>query len=193
MQDYLRSSPLMLCLIVVIFGAAASLLPFSPVEPVLVAVAAVAPRWLLLPLVVLATVSHMSTKTLIFVGGAKARDGLRGRSRVRFDRISARVSGRNGAQRTGLFVSAVTGLPPFYLTTALCGSLRMPLREFLVFATAGRAIRFATLIFLPQLLGFSTAEAQRPAPPAVTMSGRGPDTYVFVSGLVGGVAGFTAG
>jgi pimeloyl-ACP methyl ester carboxylesterase len=189
MQDYLRHSPLMLCLIVVIFGAAASLLPFSPVEPVLVAVAAVAPRWLLLPLVVLATVSHMSTKTLIFVGGAKARDGLRGKSRVRFDRISARLSGRS-AQRTGLFVSAVTGLPPFYLTTALCGSLRMPLREFLVLATAGRTIRFATLIFLPQLLGFSTAAAQRPAPPAVTMTGRGPDTYVFVSGLVGGVAGF---
>ena len=54
-----------------------------------------------------------------------------------------------------------------------------------------RAIRFATLIFLPQLLGFSTAEAQRRAPPAVTMTGGGPDTYVLVSGLVGGVAGFT--
>ena len=40
------------------------------------------------------------------------------------------------------------------------------LRELLVFATAGRTIRFATLIFLPQLLGFSTAEAQRPVPPA---------------------------
>ena len=65
------------------------------------------------------------------------------------------------------------------------------LRELLVFATAGRTIRFATLIFLPQLLGFSTAEAQRPVPPAVTMAGRGPDTYVFVSGLVGGVPGFT--
>jgi pimeloyl-ACP methyl ester carboxylesterase/membrane protein YqaA with SNARE-associated domain len=190
MQDYLGHSPLMLCLIVVIFGAAASLLPFSPVEPVLVAIAAVAPHWLLLPLVALATVSHMSTKTLIFAGGAKARDSLRGRSRVRFDRISVRLSGRSGAQRTALFVSAATGLPPFYLTTALCGSLRMPLREFLVFATAGRAIRFAALIFLPQLLGISTAAAQQPAPPAVTMAGRGPDTYVLVSGLVGGVAGF---
>ena len=142
MQDNLHHSALMLCLIVVIFGAASSLLPFSPVEPVLVAVAAAAPRWLLLPLVVLATVSHMSTKTLIFAGGVKARDRLRGKAQLRFDRVS-------------------------------------------------RAIRFATLIFLPQLLGFSTAEAQRPAPPAVTMAGRGPDTYVFVSGLVGGVAGFT--
>ena len=191
MQDYLRYSPLMLCLIVVIFGAAASLLPFSPVEPVLVAIAVVAPRWLLLPMVVLATVSHMSTKTLIFVGGAKARDGLRGNSAVRFDRLSARLSGRSGAQRTGLFVSAVTGLPPFYLTTALCGSLRMPLREFLVLATAGRTIRFATLIFLPQLLGFSTAAAQRPAPPAVTMTGRGPvivDAHIVGHAHGGGVA-----
>jgi hypothetical protein len=90
MQDYLRYSPLMLCLIVVIFGAAASLLPFSPVEPVLVAVAAVAPRWLLLPLVVLATVSHVSTKTLIFAGGAKARDGLRGSTATPTGRIGAR-------------------------------------------------------------------------------------------------------
>ena len=34
MQDYLDYSPPMLCLIVVIFGAAASLLPISPVERV---------------------------------------------------------------------------------------------------------------------------------------------------------------
>jgi len=34
MQDYLHHSPPMLCLIVVIFGAAASLLPISPVERV---------------------------------------------------------------------------------------------------------------------------------------------------------------
>ena len=33
--------------------------------------------------------------------------------------------------------------------------------------------------------------AQRaPAPPAVTVTGRGPETYVLVSGVVGGVAGF---
>ena len=46
-------------------------------------------------------------------------------------------------------------------------------------------LRYSPLMLCPII-----AAAQLPAPPAVTMAGRGPDTYVLVSGLVGGVAGF---
>jgi membrane protein YqaA with SNARE-associated domain len=54
-------------------------------------------------------------------------------------------------QRGTLFLSSVVGVPPFYVVTAICGTLRMPLHEFLILGTTGRIIRFAALMLLPQL------------------------------------------
>src|SRR5688572_470082 len=189
MRDIALHSPLVLCLLVVVAGAAASLIPVSPVEPILVGVATVAPTWLLLPLIALATVSHMSTKTLVFVGGAQIERAFTGRHRVRFERARGRLAGRHRLRQSTLFLSSVTGLPPFYLTTAVCGTLKMPLRDFLLLGTAGRAIRFAVLILLPQILQPAVGRAQTLAP-AITVSGEGRDTYVLLSGMVGGVAGY---
>lgn len=191
MRDLAMHSPVLLCLVTVIFGAASSLLPVSPVEPILLGVAAVAPLWLLLPLVLLATASHMSTKTLVFLGAGRLDRVLSERQRERLERARARLAGRPRLQQGTLLLSSVTGVPPFYLTTVLCGSLRMPLRHFLVLATTGRGIRFAALLFLPQLFHAAPLGAQSVAtPPAVDVRGTGPDPYVLISGMVGGVAGF---
>ena len=169
MHDFALQSPLLLCAVVVIFGAAASLVPVSPIEPILVGVATIAPPWLLVPLVVLATVSHMSTKTLVFIGGAKVEKAVSGRNRERFARARARLAGRDRLQQSTLILSSVTGLPPFYLTTALCGALAMPLPQFLIVATSGRAIRFAVLIFIPQLFPPGPVGAHTTSAPAVTV------------------------
>lgn len=191
MRDLALQSPLLLCVVTVIFGAASSLLPVSPVEPILVGVAIVAPPWLLLPLVVLATASHMSTKTLVFLGAGRVERVLSGTQRVRLERARVRLAGRLRLQQGTLFLSSLTGVPPFYLTTVICGSLRLPLRHFLVLATIGRAIRFAALMFIPQLfIGVPLGAQSVATPPAVTVAGNGPDTYVLISGMVGGVAGF---
>ena len=56
-------------------------------------------------------------------------------------------------------------------------------------ATTVCAIRFATLMLATQLFKAPTAEAQA-VPPAVRVAGAGPQTYVLLSGLVGGVGGF---
>lgn len=189
MREFAQTSPLLLCLIIVLVGAVSSLLPMSPVEPVLIAVAAVAPTWLLVPIIVLVTVSHMSTKMLVFLGGRKVNAGYSGRGRDHFDRARLKLSGHPRLQHGTLFLSSVTGLPPFYVITVLCGTLRMPVREFLVLATTGRAIRFAVLVFAPQLFRPAVAAAQT-IPPAVRVVGDGSPTYVLVSGMVGGVAGF---
>ena len=67
-----------------------------------------------------------------------------------FERTRDRLNGRPGVQRLTLFASSVFGIPPFYIVTVLCGTLKMPLREWLVIATAGRLIRFGILLYLPQ-------------------------------------------
>jgi membrane protein YqaA with SNARE-associated domain len=147
----LPASPLLLCVLVVVVGATSSLFPVSPVEPWLIGVAIVAPGWLIVPLIVLVTVSSMAAKTVVFLGGRRVEAAFRGKTRQRFDRLRDEVAGRPRLQRGTLFVSSLVGFPPFYLITALCGTLRMPLRHFVVLATTGRAIRFATLMTVPHL------------------------------------------
>lgn len=151
MPDISVASPLLLCILAVVVSATSSLFPVSPVEPWLIAVAAVAPHWLLLPLILLVTASSMAAKTLVFLGGRKVQARFTGKTRARFEALQARMNGRPRAQLATLFTSSVLGFPPFYLTTALCGTLRMPLRRFVVVATTGRAIRFAVLMLAPQL------------------------------------------
>jgi membrane protein YqaA with SNARE-associated domain len=160
----LAPSPLVLCVLVVVFEAASSLFPVSPAEPWLVGVATVAPAWLIAPLIVLATVSSMSTKTLVFLGGSRIEASFKGRTRERFERLRARVAERPRLQRGTLFLSSVVGVPPFYLITALCGTLKMPLRDFVLLATAGRGIRFAVLMLSPQV--FTQLTARAPTPPS---------------------------
>ena len=147
----LALSPLSLCLLVVVVGATSSLVPISPVEPWLIGVGSVAPRWLIAPLIALVTVSSMSAKSLVFFGGRRIGASFTGRTQERFEKLRARVDGKPGLQRSTLFVSSVAGFPPFYLVTALCGTLQLPFRQFIVLATAGRAIRFSALMLAPQV------------------------------------------
>lgn len=147
----LSASPLLLCALVVVVGATSSLFPFSPVEPWLIGVGTVAPGWLLPLLIVLVTLSSMCAKTLVFLGGGRVERSISGKARARFDRLRERIADHPNLQRNTLFLSSVVGFPPFYLVTALCGTLRMPLRQFVVLGTAGRGIRFALLMLAPQL------------------------------------------
>lgn len=185
MPDLALTSPLVLCLLIVVVGATSSLFPVSPVEPWLLAVAAVAPHWLLLPIVVLITVSSMSTKAIVFIGGRKIADRFTGRTRDRFERLRARVADKPNLQRGLLFVSSVVGFPPLYLVTALCGTLRMPLRHFLALATTGRGIRFSLLVFAPRLIG----AMHLPHIPTLTMQ----SILAFVvAAIVGALSGLHA-
>ena len=131
------------------------MLPLSPVEPVLVGVALVAPHWLLLPLAALATVSHMAAKTVVYIGGRGAIGAVPARHRARMESVGARFAGRRGPQMLVVLLSGITGLPPFYVVTAMCGALQIPLRDYLLAGTTGRAIRFTGLLFLPGFFGFA--------------------------------------
>jgi membrane protein YqaA with SNARE-associated domain len=51
-----------------------------------------------------------------------------------------------------VLVSALTGLPPFFLITLVAGAVKMNLALFLTAGTAGRLVRFGALVTLPQLV-----------------------------------------
>ena len=144
-------SPLLLCVLVVVVSATSSLFPVSPAEPWLIGVAAVAPKWLIVPLIALVTLSCVCAKILIFLGGRRVESKFKGRTREKFERLRVKVADRPRLQSGTLFMSSVVGFPPFYMSTAVCGALKMPLRQFIVLATTGRAIRFSALMLMPQV------------------------------------------
>jgi len=151
--DALAGSSLLLCLAAMALSAASGVLPASPVEPMIVGMAALMPRWMLLPTAALVTLSAMIAKLLVYAGGTQAQRMIPPRIRSRVDALAAQLRARGpNVRRSVIVISALTGVPSFYVVTVLCGTLRMPVREWFIAGTVGRAIRITALVFLPTLL-----------------------------------------
>jgi membrane protein YqaA with SNARE-associated domain len=144
-------SPFAICAATVVASVTGGLLPFSPLEPVLLGVAAIAPSTMVLPVVALATVTQMASKAVLYAASRKANQALTPRKRALLDRLQVRLGGRRWLQILLVLVSAIFGLPPFYMVTVACGALGIPLRDYLLAGTLGRATRFTILMMLPQL------------------------------------------
>lgn len=128
-----------------------ALLPLVNAEILVVSTAALAPRPLALPLAAIATVGQMLGKTTLYLVGRGAVGLPRGRVGDRLRNAVARLDG--AARPTGLllFVSAVTGLPPFFATSIASGLLRVRVGRFLMLGSSGRFLRFGALAVLPQV------------------------------------------
>ena len=139
-------APYQLLFVMIVVAAAGSLLPFSPIEPLLVLVAGTAPPRLLIPLVVVTTASHMAVKVTLFVASRRAGGALSPRRRESVGRARALLARRPALRGLAILASAAAGVPPFYAITVASGALRLPLREFIVLGTIGRGARFAVLV-----------------------------------------------
>ena len=151
--DLIPQTPLLLCLAAVVVGVVGSLLPFSPIEPLLLGLAASAPAPLVLPIVALTTAATMGAKTLVYLASRGAQPTLPPRHRAALDRTRSLLERRRPVQLLVVLLSALAGLPPFYLVTVCCGVLRLSLRDYLVVGTLGRGLRFTAIALLPQLVG----------------------------------------
>ena len=146
-------SPTLLCVVALVGATVGSVLPLSPTEPLLLALAAVAPRQLALPIAALATAGHMAGKALVYVAGRRADRVLSVRHQRAVERAGASMRRAPAAQSLVTLVSGATGLPPFYGVTVLSGALRVPMSRYLLFGSIGRGARFAALVMLPRMLG----------------------------------------
>lgn len=165
-------------------------LPFTPMEAIVVGVAVTVRPALVIPVIVVATVTQMAAKVAVFAGGRLARTPLGSRRQAAVDAAARRLTGDRRLRLATTFFSAVSGLPPFYAVTVAYGALRLPIGEYLVTGTAGRTLRLAAMIVAGRMLLPAAAPAQAPYDPeAVTVRGSGAQTVVLVSGIVGGVNG----
>jgi membrane protein YqaA with SNARE-associated domain len=128
----LDASPAVVLTTVILVAGIGGLLPYSPLEPLLVAVALTSRPTVTIAAVALATLSQMSMKGILFRASGRAQERLSARPRALFDRLRHQLVGRRALQLATVLVSAATGLPPLYLVTLVCGALRLSLRDYLL-------------------------------------------------------------
>ena len=83
-------SPPLLCAVALVVAAAGGLLPFTPIEPMLIGIAAATQPSLLIVVIVVATVGQMASKWVLYAGSCRATDALRPDRRVAVDKAMAR-------------------------------------------------------------------------------------------------------
>jgi membrane protein YqaA with SNARE-associated domain len=127
------------------------LIPFVNAELYLLAASAAAPRELAIPLVLAATAGQMTAKACMYGAG-------RGVVRLPGERMKRWVVEAENRARdkpvTGggvVFLSAASGLPPFYVVSIACGVLRFRFGLFLLLGFLGRFIRFGAVVLGPQI------------------------------------------
>ena len=177
-----QTSPLIALATVALVAGIGGLLPVLPIEPVLIGIALSMPAWLAAPAIALATVSQMATKLVLLRGSSRVAARLSGNKRALVQRVSDRLATNRWTQRGTVLVSAAVGMPPLYVTTVACGVLGERIRDYLWAGALGRTVRFGALALLPRLFICALALA---APVAARA-----ETFVLLSGTVGGTAGF---
>ena len=121
--------------------------PIINAEVYLASIGAMSERAMVLPLVVVGTLGQMTAKTAIFLGGRgllrlpKARDSERMRV------VLAKARAWRGPIELFVFVSAVVGIPPFYIVSLLGGALDLSVARFIVVGFTGRLIRFLAIAY----------------------------------------------
>lgn len=138
-----------------LFGVslASALVPLINIEVYLVGLAALRDSSGIWLLALIAGVGQMVGKVVWYYLGANALswpwiakrvDTPKGRASL--EKWRTRTSDRPLLGASLVFVSAVTGFPPFAIVAVLAGQLRMNLTMFVVVGAVGRTLRFAAFL-----------------------------------------------
>lgn len=134
-----------------VVSAVSGFVPLVNTELYLASVSALSSDPPRISIVVVATLGQMVAKSAMYLAGEgvlrlpiKRYEGKIEEYRGSFERAKGRI----GAL---LFLSASTGIPPFYVTPILAGVLRISFPLFFACGFAGRFVRFAAVYLLPGL------------------------------------------
>jgi membrane protein YqaA with SNARE-associated domain len=143
----------LLCLTSFAVCGAGALLPFVNTELYLIGASALMPRGMWVPLVISGSIGAMAGKVLLYYAGRGVVKLPGGRVQRGVAAMQARMEARPTAGKMLYLVSAVAGLPPFYVTTLAAGAVEMNFAFFLLVGLAGRLVRFGAVVALPHVAG----------------------------------------
>ena len=150
-----------------VFSFVTGLVPLLSVELFLLAVGTLTKNpWHLLGVTLLTALGQLLSKLLLYASGRGALAtrlhgrllGARGLQRLQS--LRDRLASYQGSTGWLLFVSALVGLPPSYLYSIVCGMIGMPVGTFSLLSAVGFGLRFAGLVYLPQLVQLVMAAFQ---------------------------------
>ena len=145
------------CALSLVVGLVSGLVPVVNTEAFLLALAALAPREVIVSAVVLTTLGQMVAKSLLYQAGSGAVSSRFLEHRAASVREWSERLGRARAGATAIvFASATIGLPPFYVVSLAAGSLRFSLARFLLVGASGRLLRFSAVVAVPRLFGVAS-------------------------------------
>jgi membrane protein YqaA with SNARE-associated domain len=128
-----------------------ALVPWFNGEVVLLSLSAFASSpFQLAALAIVASAGQMTGKCILYWAGRRALPLKRGRIGKTLDSWRERFQ-RSPSKSMGLvFVSAVFGIPPFYIITILSGVFRLSFGRFLAVGACGRLLHFGVLVLIPR-------------------------------------------
>lgn len=132
---------------------ASGLMPWVNAEFVLlVAAAPLTSFGDLLPIVLAMTVGQMIGKGVLYWIARRAPNPTEGRFGRAVERWRTTCEKHPTSAEAMMFVSAVFGLPPLYVTSVAAGALRINFVSFVSVATVGRLLHFGAIAMLPSAL-----------------------------------------
>jgi membrane protein YqaA with SNARE-associated domain len=130
-----------------VVGVLSGLIPIVNGELFLIGVVLLSGKlWPAIVLAVLVAVGQMLAKFILYKM-AHGATGLGKESRFgkKLEAAKAKVEKWKEKPLAITFISALTGLPPFYIVTLLAGALGVRFRTFLVLGIIGRVVRFVAI------------------------------------------------
>jgi membrane protein YqaA with SNARE-associated domain len=135
------------------FGVAllSAVIPLINIEIYLLGASALAPRAMVIPLIVAGTLGQVIGKIALYYAGTGALKLPGKRLQAALQRMNTQMQERPNMGGALVFASATLGLPPYYLVTLAAGAAKMNLPMFLLVSLVGRLIRFTIVVAVPQL------------------------------------------
>ena len=122
-------------------------IPFVNAEVVVAGAAVAAPPGYMIPVILVCSIGQMLAKVALYAGMRWLPDRLPAKATERLDRASEKVKKLEEAGLALVLVSAIVGLPPFYLISLAAGAMKLNLTGFAIAGTAGRFVRFAIIAY----------------------------------------------
>lgn len=139
-----------------IFCIFSGLVPVINAELYLVSISALLSDSLvqLITIVLLATLGQMVAKSLMFFAsqGVVTISTKKQPSKAKIDQVRQKMQKWGNQSNWFIFVSGWSGFPPFFIVSIVAGLLKFKFVNFFMFGSAGRFIRFALCVGVPQLL-----------------------------------------
>lgn len=135
-----------------IVGFIGGLIPITTTEIFLVGMSLFAPPQLLIPIILLSVLGQMIAKSIFYFAGVGILKMIVRKDGKDFEKAIKKF--KKWENKTGplIFFAGFAGIPPLYVTSILCGSLKINYFKFLAWGGTGRLIRFTLVVLFPQFI-----------------------------------------